>query len=351
MKSGRTGRWDGKDGSRFGNVHRPEASSKYIDVKEVLKAEAAAQGEGSVNSGADFNYPFITASDVAIQNALAISAQSDYREGETRSKIPTAIQSSVSNPLSGQIGISDIVLEFDSLRATNIDESNGAISFDANVINKQQSIGNVIEMEIYEFFFPDISTEVYQPSFFFYRNLAMKIDQLSSPGTQTNSSGIDHHFAFQANLAGVMRLATPIDSRFTFKTPVTDISQLTFRFSAAGKTITLPTLSYLVTSVTGSNPGRFTFGVPRGLDSAITHAIYFSGFNTPDAALNAIVNDRNGQMVTVIDATTVELDAAAGAAFPVLTYTATAVIAARRIIFQMRFRRLESSITNYIVPV
>jgi hypothetical protein len=87
------------------------------------------------------------------------------------------------------------------------------------------------------------------------------------------------------------------------------------------------------------------------------YSVFFTGFNSTSASLNAIVNRPNGHKVTKLISTTINTIQLTGTPtavfpnFPGSNPTALMTVGYRRTAFEMRFRTISPIVTNGILPV
>ena len=355
---------------------------RNTDVKEMLKSEITNVGDQDVvyrlHRG-DANLVNLNRDPVVDKKPTAPTPR--YKPGsiyipgkpatpETNNGIqrPVVFQGTpTAKPTKELIGISDVYFEFDSFN--KLDSSNpekGLLIFDLRAVNEDNPVDSIIEMQIYPFFMPVIKTDTtYQPNFYYYRRLTIGIQNIA--GVQFVKKKFNEkrwHFELEVLNAGSVFEVKPTvgDGKYIFTKPVRDLNIAEFRFLAPEKQATLPIDCFDVAAVNPADFGlggdrRFETSEPHGLTIGVQTTVFFKNFNSTNSVLNEIINSELGHLVDVVSSTKVQLTTTPsanllGTAVDVNGNPATArmCIGDRRIRFNVRFRRITPSLTNWISP-
>lgn len=265
------------------------------------------------------------------------------------------------------IGVSDYYFYFDSFyKETASNPALGIYVFDVRKINGNESVKNVIGIELDSFFLPKIETDPdYQPEYYFFRTVFMEIQSISSRQITKNSNPTQNfHFELEIEDAGSAVKAIPKNPIFTLTEPLYEITLLSVQFKIPPTTpANYPNDVFAVTAVFPSilpPPGdrRMVTNQPHGLVIGQNYSVYFTGYNSNSSTLNNIINDPLGQIIEVIDATTIQLTNTPGANAIGVTPTAlgtaptaTMFVGPLRIAFRMRMRTIRRTETNFITPI
>ena len=330
----------------FDTLETPRNRNKFIDVHELQKQEIILQGGagGFIADGKPLQDQFRR-----YEYLADVADDADKEKNEDIQSVE------VVNNQETFGNIKDHYIYFDSTakKSSLSDLNNGVIRWEIPELNQNQSIGNVIEMEIGNFYIPNISTATGFPQYFFYDRLNILLEEAQSQSIRAQNA-TRFHWELDVQPAGISYSATPVNKKFIFQKPVTDISTATFRLTAPLKRTAFQPDVMTFASQAGTSPARITTSVPHGLTVASTVAIFVSGFTSGVTSVDLAINDEDGFLVTVIDATTLEFPAVGVAGFD---FTAVGVVSGqlvvgfRRIAFQVRFRSLTDEKTNAIVPV
>lgn len=280
----------------------------------------------------------------------------------------------------------DTELYFDSVnRDGGSDMAHGEIKWYIPVLNNSADITNCIQFHIGKFFFPKIYASSGHPEYFYYKRIFVEITNAPSSHAILGPNGNKFHFELEINgLTGQAMELIPIKSSFFLQRPMSNLSELTLRFSTPSNTfpnnwrrIPIPPervqiVMKLDTGLTpppdylGYNPARFsivggeTTSIlgPVGSTGSPGIAVFITGFNSNDPAVNVAINDVEGIYVTnilnstdfeigSIDATTVTANLPSPAQIP-STGSVTMYIPKNRIAFPLRFTSSRNVATNYI---
>lgn len=335
------------------NIRGPRRRNNEIDVHEMSKQQLAKQDKDHGDG-----YKFVTKGNYPISNQKNPSLIPGVY-----TSVPTPTSSANIQPGAAEIGISDTYLYFNSFEnVSNSDLENGVISFPIPSINNNKPVQNIIELECTRFFMPDITEGATDPDFWFFKRAYIYIEQLSATQSALAFNQNKYHFEFEVVPSGISVEMVPIRerSKYTFTKPVRDLTEITFRILRPPffERVPIPQSLFGMTPVSGTTPGRVTTSEPHGLP--VTAGPYPTGYvavtikewssNGP-ASVNSAMVRSGGHMVNVIDANTIEFDSTAGVDFALVTSGSGVLgINFRRIAFEMRFRSIVSSITNYIAP-
>lgn len=196
--------------------------------------------------------------------------------------------------------------------------SNGSLAFSLTELNNNLPITEIVQITVSNFWFPLVtSANAWNPDFYFYRKVYMRIAEL--PANQSiQARNFQYHFEFDISvISSIAVLLVPVKDTFTLKQPLSSISTLTLQFYVpqSNQRIPLPIDYMRVRAVPGTNPARFVMLggfttdaiAPVGPITAPGVAVYFNGFTSNNATANNRVNDTNGIFITnIIDSTTFE---------------------------------------------
>lgn len=307
-----------------------------IDIHEIMKRNIYDQG---VNS--DPNYRF--------DNLLPPPG------------VPPGVpMTSDTIPIVYQNGTYDTHLTFESPYSTGaVDRSAGQLSWDLSALNNNKAITNIVEIKVAPFFFPNFLpvNSTAQPDYFYYRRVWMFIQNFPDDGVGRGANGRRYHYEFAVqNINSTAVELVPMFDTLYLRQPLNTLSVFTVQFSipANNAAIPIPPDNVQGTAVAGSNPARFTvadsslFGPVGLLTPAI--AVFISGFNSNDPAVNTATNSARGVYVTTVVSPTVIEIAGLNFATVVGAPTATIAIGKNRISMPFRFSSVTSGPTNYILP-
>ena len=329
----------------YSNVPNPTSRRKFVDTHELLKKEmfeqtgSAALGDAISQAGDDIFGP----------------TSLPYGQGKEQKKE----ESSVPGPLSiANEGIIDRFIYFDS-DAKNNGASNlagGVISWPVSVLNQNKPIDNIIQMEIYTFYIPEIDTGINFPQYYFYKRVTILLQEMQTTAILAQSN-IRFHFEMEVQPAGIANLLQPANnwtSVFTFSKPFIEISLASFQFRAPIKTLEFPQDIYDYVSVAGSNPARIQTIGDHGITIGGQVSIFSRDFASNVGNIDALINSPDGQLLTAITSTILEFPASGIVGFDfsgVGVVQGNLTIGYRRVAFTMRFRSITDERTNRIVPV
>jgi len=328
---------DGHDQSQhpMSAVMRPSNSRKSIDTHELLKRELYAQANLPLQLGG-----------LVPESAGA----SEFLQSK-------------------KYGVVDRFFYLDSsARSTSSDLSIGQIAYDLQTLNQNKPLNNIIEMEINDFYLPEIPKSTSFPAYFFFRRLMISIIEMEAQAIFAENSTFRFHFELDLNSAGISNYATNIGhSKFIFTIPFRDISNITLRFNAPTyrgfKNIAFAQDIFQFSAIPLAVGGVFggatiATNVPHGLtvgdDVTIFITDFFSGIPSIDNNIGTPAYT-DGHLVRVISTTVLEFRALATVGFNFTTLltatTGSLLVGFRRIAFVLRFRSITPEDTNQIVPV
>jgi hypothetical protein len=330
----------------FGHVQPPQDRSRFVNVHELLKYQMATENDpGYVPRGPITNL-VVPQPGPQVANGAAKDAQRDQ-------------VAKVQRPLSlpDNQGIIDTFIYFDSdARESSSDITSGRLVYSLIRLNNNNPLDNIIQMNIGDFYVPDIPTGVDFPEYYFFNELTVLIEELQAQSIFAQNNVRFHH-QLRAAPAGIVRSCTPttVGGVYIFGIPFRDVNTITFQFRAPIKTCTFPQDIFTFTAVPGSSPAQITLGAPHGLTIGTPYAIFLRGFSSNIGSIDQLVNSVNGYMMTPISATVLEFPPIGVTGFDftavVAPLSGTLTIGYRRIAFKMRFRSIVNKETNRIVPV
>lgn len=338
--------------SPYANIKTPEKKSRFVDTHELLKQELILQGGagGFIADGEPLKdqyrrFEYLT--DIADD-----SSAKDKNKGKEEQHMTIE---AINKSLTAIPHIRDNYLYFDSTaKISSIsDLAAGKMSWSIPLLNQNQPLENIIEMEIGSFYIPDIPTAATFPQYFFYERITVLLEEVQAQSVRAQNS-IRFHWELDLQPAGISRAATPVNPKFIFQIPFRDLSIATFSFRAPIKNTQFQPDIMGFVSQAGTSPARITTNIPHQLAIASINTIYVSNFLSSISIVDQTINDPDGFLVTVINATTLEFPALAVAGFDfaaVGVVQGDLVIGFRRIAFQVRFRTLTDTKTNGITPV
>jgi len=329
--------------SPFSNVSEPKNRRKFADTHELLKKEMFAQS-GDVNLG------------------QSISQISEFNIGATLIDYPLdaegkpkpTVDTTANKPR--EEGIYDQYIYFDTdAKDSSSDLPGGKLAWSIVVLNQNKPIDNIIEMQIGNFYVPEIATGALFPQYFFFKRVNILVEEMQAQSIFAQDN-IRFHFEMDVQAAGIANLLTPAsnDAKFIFSKPFRDISVVTFAFRAPIKTLVFPQDIFAFTSVAGTSPARIVTTDPHGIAIAGTVSIFSRDFASNVGNVDALINSVDGHLVTAIDAVTLEFAAIGVVGFDFVGVGAVPgnlTIGFRRVAFTMRFRSVTDGKTNRIVPV
>jgi len=352
-------------GMPYSKVSRPMDRRRQIDTHEMLKKELYAQaGVRDVDYAGQI--PVGMSGDSGERSRIdqmAIAAQ--MQQMSIGPKMPDLVPLSeatqdpnISNGLF-KGGIVDRFFCLDS-SAKDLASNNGdgVLVFSIMNLNQQKPLDHIIEMELDNFFVPEISTSVFFPAYFFFRTLYVTIAEMKAQAVFAQRTNF-YHFELGLQPSGISSYTQNRgpSNTFIFVKPFRNLSQATVEFTAPPnfKKVQFAEDTYTFNAVPASAPARIVTTVPHGLTIATLVSIFISGFASNVGDIDLRVNSLNGLLVTVIDATTLEMYPSANIGFDftnVLTAVpGTLLIGFRRIAFTIRFRCISDEETNRIIPV
>jgi hypothetical protein len=229
------------------------------DIHSTLATYITTDGGGS--SGADYyNNRFDSEKD----NLRNASIQSDGQTWQIGYRPPPPIPVSFDSKSSS---IQDVYIYFDS--AAKDQSSNptvGQYIWSVSTINNaNQPIQRIIEMEISEFFVPDILTLPTKPAYFFFGRMNLQLFEATTQAIY-GPDRTKFHWEFDVQPAGISKRLIPLRRKFIFGQPLRELSQATFNFTSPLKTTVFDQDTYLNCSpIIGTNPGIIDLGANHNL--------------------------------------------------------------------------------------
>ena len=164
-----------------------------------------------------------------------------------------------------------------------------------------------------------------------YERVTLFIEEMSSQAIPTNEN-TKFHFMFKTTYNNGRLRLVPMDPIYKFRTPITQIEQLTFTFRSPNQGITFDPDRDTAT-VSWTNPGRFTTSLAHGLASG--DRVYFTDFAS-GSVIDPTINQAAGFVVTRVSSTifSIPLDLTP---YPVVATTCTVYYASKRVLIPMRF--------------
>lgn len=233
----------------------------------------------------------------------------------------------------------------------------GELVFDISQLNQSKPIEQIIEMEMSDFFFPEIDTGVQFPSYFFFRRMYAFIREMAGQAVFADGNK-RFHFEFGVQPSGISNATTRVGGhKFIFTTPFRDLSRATFVFTKPPNfsTVMFEQDNFNFNAVAGSAPAQITTTVPHGLTIGDDVSIFLSGFGSDVGNIDSLVNSQDGHLVNVTNTTTLTFDPIGTTGFDFTNVTTavpgTFLVGFRRIAFTIRFRSTSEKETNTIVAV
>lgn len=269
------------------------------------------------------------------------------------------------------VGFEDTEIYFDSTqRDTTGILANGELKWSIPQLNNNNDIRNCVEFNIGDFYFPKIYGAAGKPEYLYFKRVYLQIGTISSSQAVQAANNTLYHFEFDVeNLNGQAVRLIPTKGSYFLQRPLTTLSEFQVIFTTpptnSGPTsfrkIPLPrdtvTVQTVLNAGFGYNPIRFRvitgdlasqIVAPIGSTGIPGVAAYLSNYLSNDLAVNAAVNDPNGQYITnVLDDYTFEIAGINGTTVT-SAYTATVYIPKNRIAFPVRFTSVRDTKTNFI---
>jgi hypothetical protein len=238
------------------------------------------------------------------------------------------------------------IIEFALVTSTKVRAGHGGII----VGNRLQDI---VELEVYPFTIP------YKPTYVtFYNRITLTINDWTTNAFEAYEGG-QYHFLFDIeHVDNNLIYLRPINSTYSFSTPVNQIDSFSLSFGAVYPKISFDADRMTPSEISTTDPyGLLTFASPHNLVTG--DLIYITGFDTPEPALDVVlideVNRSQGHIVVKKDNYSIVINVDISAArhespvgsgrYPLDSFAQTAQVffASKRIQIQMRLRYL----TNY----
>lgn len=238
----------------------------------------------------------------------------------------------------------DYYVEFDYIHREDIsDRTSGRLVYNLPAILGSQTLANLVEMQIFEFYIPDIETPSYRPTYFFHKAMNILIEEHSATSFRSQN-GYRYHFSLTLQSKGIALLAAPntYGGRFVFPTPVKEVSTLTFTFRAPDKLVNFPKALYNFTAVTGTSPARIKLEENHGITVGDQVSIFITEFDKSIAVISDEIVNEDGILATSASADELDLPASGDIGFDFSGLSSAAagklIIGVRHFKFLVRFR-------------
>lgn len=328
-----------KNQNAYSVIREPHNRRKEIDVHELQKKEMLDQTGN---------------------RSLAISLSESYVLPVVQEKLPSDSGESSKTDImkESEYGFEDTYLYFDSdaKESTAEDLANGILRYSIVKLNQNNPLKNIIEMQLGNFYIPEITTGANFPLYFFYKRVNILIEEMKTRSIRAQDDVL-FHFEMDVQPSGIANLLTPAanEGKFIFRQPFRDITSITFRFRAPIKPVVFEQDIFEFTAIVGTSPARITTTQPHGLTIASLVSIFCRNFTSDVGNIDPLINSVDGHLVTVIDANILEFPAIGISGFD-FTGIGGAIpgeltVGFRRIAFSMRFRSLTDLKTNQITAV
>jgi hypothetical protein len=175
----------------------------------------------------------------------------------------------------------------------------------SGVITSISNMRDIVEIEIYPFSIPYISTADN-----YYQKITLSILELSAISIDAYEDS-QFHFIFQGKINGNLIDLTPINKTFRFFRPITRINEFSLRFGSPLSPIEFDKDRLYTQSINyATNPGIITFSEAHNLVTG--DLVYVENFNTltPAQDLNVIeeINTTQGHICTRINNTSISIN-------------------------------------------
>jgi hypothetical protein len=367
----------------YGRAAPPKNRAREIDVHETMKKEMYQQaGVPDQEYGQVSPYSNLTPALAAVMAGTGYTPPPGVSVGvgapvSIPSSLPSSLPYSIPGPSAQQIlinasksnegsqtssssaaptGVFDRFFFLDSsARDPSSDIVNGKLAYSVQTLNQSKPLSNIIEMEVGQFYFPDIVVGANYPTYFFFKRLYIRIEEMAAQAVFAQNNN-RYHFELGIQPAGISNSTVDIGfNKFIFGKAFQDLSVATLYLTTSPnfKAVNFAQDTFTFTSVAGSNPATITCSLPHGITIASQASVYISGFSSNVSNVDSVINAGTGHLLTATTTTQLQF-APAVLVFDVPFVPATSgtlVIGVRRIAFTIRFRTLSSETTNQIVPV
>lgn len=331
-----------------------------LDVDELMKLEMLSE---TVDNSAVYNSALYQNAQILTNPANTVITKTSA--GTMVHKNETAIEQLYVN-------------FYSTLRNGTLHLSSGQLGFNLPEFNRNLTVQNVIQLEIYPFLIRTIMNPTAGGvNYFYYNRVYMMVTSLATNLGFNGGNLQSYTFEFQTdNSNAVCTLLTPKNPLITFPAPL-QMNTFNVQFFVPDvfglKPISLPQDVVVVRPVYvggfGLNPAQFTIvssastadisvftGVLSTSNPDNRIAVLFNGFNSTNTTLNNTVMSTYGWLVTnIINTTTFEI---AGLDLSSLTpptivsaYDSNMLIMPNKIDFGVRFTILKNTKTNSLTPV
>lgn len=298
------------------------------------------------------------------QNSLIRRGGDDAGTGSSTSVIINNNQNSLSTsnePNKSKLSHSDVRILFDSQYASEVNASNGQISFNTSTSIDNFKISDVVAIKIKPFLFPTPNrANKNGPDLLFFNRVYIYLSTFSGRNcVRTMVDNTSYHFEMEVESAGTMLRLIPNESVHTFPMPynsIVDSISMQF-FDSNFRPIMLPNQFCMVQPVPGSNPARFNLASGSINDFvtdantatfplAVSVAVRLSTGSTNNSGINDQMGASNGFLITSF--VTPQQFEVAGMDFSSLVTTSniSIEILKNRIVFELGFTRLKQGGTS-----
>ena len=340
--------------------HNKYPAQCTLDVDELMKLEMLSE---TVDNSAVYNTQLYQNAQILTNPANTVITKTSA--GTMVHKNETAIEQLYIN-------------FYSTLRNGTIHLANGQLGFNLPEFNRNLTLQNVIQLEIFPFLIRTIlNPTVGGVNYFYYNRVYMMITSLASNLGFNGGTLQSYMFEFQTdNNNAVCTLLTPKNPLITFPAPL-QLNTFNVQFYVPDvfglKPIPLPHDVLVVRPVyvggVGLNPAQFTI-IGNGSTADITIftgvlstanpdnriAVLFNGFNSVNGTVNNSVMNTFGWLVTnIINSTTFEISGLDLSTLvqPTITnaYDSNMLIMPNKIDFGVRFTILKNTKTNSLMPI
>lgn len=239
----------------YANVKRPQMRQEGIDIKAMLMKEIVKPDypDGYERFGPGNAAVAASGSAGGYRGGSGYSAGGKGEAGGLqRALTPVTIHT--------DWGIVDTYLYCDSrFKDPSSNISNGQLIFSVVILNNGKPIDSIIEMEIGDFFVPNVDNFPFslpRPQTLFFKRNTLLIQEMSTQAVY-GANQTRFHWELDAEPSGVAYQMTPIKPKFVFRTPFISISTLTFQFNTPFGGYPFQQDAYTVVPLRNTNPARF----------------------------------------------------------------------------------------------
>lgn len=235
----------------YSEVQRPRRRDEPMDVKNYLMQQITVPDYPD-------GYERYGPGNAKVQASGSAGGGSSYGGGNAASISQAGALSAVT--VHTDWGISDNYLYCDSqYKDQSSDIANGQLIFSVVQLNNGKPIDSIIEMEIGDFFIPNVDNFPIQlpiPLRIFFKRSTLLIEEMSTQSVY-GANATRHHWELDTEPAGISYQMIPVKPKFIFGKPIRDVAQLTFRFRTPSGNLPLLQDTYTVVPLRNTNPARF----------------------------------------------------------------------------------------------